>query len=181
VGDVNAFDSLGLLHCVYIINRMHHVCYSDTAMYQPESGIFAELVNIGALCGKKNHVVFTRLFHDAHRGVATGWTLLVTSTPLFSEGVSGIESLWSVLISFRLHPQTLPPDLEGDTPPHTQLIMSTPLCLTWQRPWMLTIMRDSSLTYTQRMLYAAFMAVVAWVTLSAASVTLCVCLCVSVS
>jgi len=43
------------------------------------------------------------------RGVATGWTGVDTSTPLFFlEDVSGIESLWSVLISFRLYPQTLP-------------------------------------------------------------------------
>jgi len=41
-----------------------------------------------------------------------GWTL-DTSTPLFSEGVSGIESLWSILISFRLYPQTLPPTWDG--------------------------------------------------------------------
>ena len=31
-----------------------------------------------------------------------------TSTPLFPEGVSGIESLWSVLISFRLYPRPYP-------------------------------------------------------------------------
>jgi len=43
-----------------------------------------------------------------------GWTY---PPHFFPEGVSGIESLWSVLTSFRLYPQTLPPDLGGDNPP----------------------------------------------------------------
>jgi len=60
-----------------------------------------------------------------------GWT---RPPHFFPEGVSGIESLWSVLISFRLYPQILSPYLGGDTPPHTPLILSTPLCLTWRRP-----------------------------------------------
>jgi len=38
-------------------------------------------------------------------------------------------------MSFRLYPQTLPPDFGGDTPLHTSPILSTPLCLTWRRPW----------------------------------------------
>jgi len=63
------------------------------------------------------------------------WTGVDTSTPLFPEGVSEIESLWSVPISFRLYPQILPPDLRGDTSPHILSILSTPLCLTWRRPW----------------------------------------------
>ena len=46
-----------------------------------------------------------------HRCVATGWTGVDTFTPLFPEGVSGIESLWSVLISFRLYPRPYPPQL----------------------------------------------------------------------
>jgi len=38
--------------CVYVC-----VLYmrSDTGMYQPESGIFAELINIGAVCGKNQY------------------------------------------------------------------------------------------------------------------------------
>jgi len=45
-----------------------------------------------------------------------GWHIHPT---FFPGGVSGIESLWSILISFRLYPQTLPPDLGGDTSPHS--------------------------------------------------------------
>jgi len=56
------------------------------------------------------------------RGVATGWTGVETFTPLFLEGVCGIESLWSVLISFRLYPRPAP-YLGGDTPPHTLSIL----------------------------------------------------------
>ena len=41
-----------------------------------------------------------------------------TPIPLFSEGVSGIESLWSVLISFNLYPQTLPRLGRGHPSPH---------------------------------------------------------------
>jgi len=53
------------------------------------------------------------------RGVATGWTGVDTSTPLFPEGdVSGIESLWSVLISFRLHPRPYPRLGRGYPSPH---------------------------------------------------------------
>ena len=70
-----------------------------------------------------------------HKGVATWWTGVDTATPLFSDGVSGIESLWSVLIYFRLYPQTLyHPDLGRDNPSPNPSILSTPLCLTWRRP-----------------------------------------------
>ena len=69
------------------------------------------------------------------RGVATGWTARGWTRPphLFPERVSGIESLWSVLISFRFYPQTLPPRLGRGHPFPHPTILSTPLCLTWRR------------------------------------------------
>jgi len=56
---------------------------------------------------------------DLGRGVATGWTGWTHPHHFFPEGVSGIELLWSVLISFRLYPQTIPSDLGRDTFPTT--------------------------------------------------------------
>ena len=50
------------------------------------------------------------------QGRCHGWTGMDTSTRLFPEGVSGIESLWSVLISFILYPQNLPPTWRGHPP-----------------------------------------------------------------
>ena len=67
------------------------------------------------------------------RGVATGWTGEDTSTPLFSDGVSGIESLWSVLISFRLYPQTLLPTWEGTPLPTSNPVSYTHLTLPTNR------------------------------------------------
>ena len=65
-----------------------------------------------------------------NRGVATGWTGVDTSVhPIFPEGVSGIESLWSVLISFRLYPQTLP-RLGRGHPSDTHLYCPPHFCLT---------------------------------------------------
>jgi len=32
-----------------------------------------------------------------------GWTGVDTSTPLFSEGVSRIESLWSIFVQYELY------------------------------------------------------------------------------
>ena len=75
------------------------------------------------------------LHWNEYRGVVTGWTGVDTSTPLFPEGFCEIESLWSVLISFRLYPQTLPPTWEGTPLPHlthtvhpTLFNLATPLC-----------------------------------------------------
>ena len=73
----------------------------------------------------RDHNKFQGRYHGVH------W--VDTSTPLFSKGVYGIESLWSVLISFRLYLQTLP-RLGRGHPPRTPPILSTPLCLTWRRP-----------------------------------------------
>jgi len=42
-----------------------------------------------------------------YRGVATWWPGVDTSAPLFPKGLFGIESLWSVLISFRF-PDPIP-------------------------------------------------------------------------
>jgi len=59
-----------------------------------------------------------------------GWTC---PPHFFPEGVSGIELLWSVLISFRLYPRPYPTTWEGALLP-TPNPYCPPLCLTWRRP-----------------------------------------------
>jgi len=56
-----------------------------------------------------------------------GWT---RPPHFFPEGVSGIESLWSVQISFRLYPQTLPPIWKG-TPLPTPHLWYCPPHFVW--------------------------------------------------
>ena len=57
--------------------------------------------------------------------------------PTFSEGVSGIESLWSVLISFRLYPRPTPTWEGTPLPYHTRTVHPTlfdlamPLTTVW--------------------------------------------------